>query len=313
EGHGDHVKSVCLSADGRWALSGSWDNTLRLWEMATGKCVRTFNGHTNWIESVSLSADGRWALSASSDKTLKLWDVATGQCVRTVKWHRDDSSNVCLSPDGHCALFWSWDKRLRLWQVATGKCVQTFKGHEGRASSGCVSADGRWALSGGSEMGGSDNTVRLWDVATGERLRTFEGHTGGVTSVCLSADGRWVLSGSEDKTVRLWELDWELEAVEPADWDEDARPYAENFLTLCTPYAGVLPKDREPSEEEIQAALTRRGRPDKARVDKSFNWLLHTLGCAGYGWLRPEGVRRKLDEIAANWDGPPPLDARNTE
>jgi hypothetical protein len=126
-----------------------------------------------------------------------------------------------------------------------------------------------------------------------------------VNSVSLSSDGRWALSGSDDKTLRLWELDWEYEFPGWAEWDEGARPHLVNFLTLHTAYAAVLPEGRKPSKEEIVAALTRRGTPEWTEED--FRGLLDTLGCAGYGWLKPEGVRRELEKMAREWQGPPPL------
>ena len=64
-----------------------------------------------------------------------------------------------------------------------------------------------------------------------------------------------------------------------------------------TPHVGTLPKDRDPTEEEITLALTRRGVPRWTEED--FKGLLYTLSCAGYGWLRPEGVRRELDKMAS--------------
>jgi hypothetical protein len=137
--------------------------------------------------------------------------------------------------------------------------------------------------------------MRLWEVSTGRCLRSFEGHTDWVTSVSLSADGRYALSGGLDGTLRLWELDWELEAHDPTDWDEAARPFLEIFLTQHTPYAGILPTDREPSEEEIQQALTRSGRA--TWIEEDFQGLIRQLQYAGLGWLRPEGVRRKLEEM----------------
>jgi hypothetical protein len=70
-----------------------------------------------------------------------------------------------------------------------------------------------------------------------------------------------------------------------------------------------LPAEGTPSEEQIQLALTRRGKP--IWTDDDFKQLLHTLACAGYGWLRPEGVRKKLEEMTANWQGPPPLPWEN--
>jgi len=97
--------------------------------------------------------------------------------------------------------------------------------------------------------------------------------------------------------LHLRELDWELEARDAADWDEGARPHLETFLTLHTPYASDDPTTPE--------GLTRRGRP--AWTEEDFQDLIRDLQHAGYGWLRPEGVKRELEKMAANWEGPPPL------
>jgi hypothetical protein len=194
----------------------------------------------------------------------------------------------------------SYDDTLRLWDVNTGDCLRTFEGHTNAVTSVNLSGDGRYVLS-----GSDDKTLRLWDVETGECLRTFEGHTGNVTSVCLSSDSCYALSGSYDKTIRLWQLDWELEAHDPADWDEGARPCLGTFLTLHTPYAASLPQDHNPTEEEIRLALTRRGQP--SWTEKDFQDLIRQLQYAGYGWLRPEGVRKELEKRAKDWNSPLPL------
>jgi len=172
----------------------------------------------------------------------------------------------------------------------------------------CLSLDGRYALS-----GGMDWTLKLWEASSGQCLRTFCGHLDAVTAVAFSADGRYAVAGSTDRTIKLWILDWELADKQPADWDERARPYLETFLTMHTPYAIELTMDRRrtipeilhlplsrlfkstPREPEIAEALTRRGKP--RCTEKDFQDLLHLLGCAGYGWLRPEGVRAKLKQI----------------
>ena len=128
------------------------------------------------------------------------------------------------------------------------------------------------------------------------------GHTGVVTSLSMSPDGRYLLSGSHDQTLRVWELEWEYEFPAPADWDDGAAAYLNNFLTLKTPYQAELVEDRANTEEEITRALTRAGSPRWSEED--FQKLLATLRNVGYGWLRPEGVRRKLQEMAAAGQGP---------
>jgi hypothetical protein len=299
EGHSAGITCVSVSPDGRVALSGSYDETLQLWEVATGRYLRIFerDGQKQLVPSVGMSADGRFAISAGSlDKTVPLWEVATGRCLRTFQGHTNIVFFVSLSADGHLALCADLDKTVRLWEVATGRCLRTFQIAFDQLS---LSADGRWILS------TSDGNIQVWEVASGRCLRTFQMDSGVVISASLSTDGRWILSGSLDGPLDLWELDWELESHDPADWDAGAQPYLEIFLTQHVPYAGVLPQGREPSEQEIQQALTRRGRPSWTEQD--FQELIRQLQYAGYGWLRPEGVRNKLEELAASWQGPPLL------
>ena len=197
--HSSDIISVSLSADGKYAVSGSLDHTPKLWKVSTGHCLRIFEGHDGCVSSVDLSADGKYAISGSYDKTLKLWDVSTGQCLYTFKGHSGEVSSVSLSADGNYAISASRDNTLKLWEVSTGHCLRTFEGHNGWVSSVDLSADGKYAIS-----GGKDNTLKLWDVSTGQCLRTFEGYSSEVSSVILSTDGRYAVSGSFDDTLKLW-------------------------------------------------------------------------------------------------------------
>lgn len=120
--------------------------------------------------------------------------------------------------------------------------------------------------------------------------RTFEGHTSFVTSVAISSDGKYALSGSRDETLRLWYLDWDYEFPDETDWDEGARPYLGVFLILHSGGRNWLGRWKRPRW-----------------TDDDFNKLLKELQYRGFGWLRPEGVRKKLEEMSTNWQGPPPL------
>jgi WD40 repeat protein len=310
KGHESTVDAVALSPDRLWAVSGSSDGTLRLWEVGTGRCVRTFErsvkdvSSVTWSEdgrkpesvpphlakivrSVALSADGRLLLSGRLDNTLRLWELATGRCVRTFEGHTAGVFAVAWSADARWALSGSWDKTLRLWEIATGRCVRILQSCDARVTAVALSADGRWAVSGSKD----DSALRLWEVSTGRCVRMCDGHTMQVTAVAWSMDGQRVISGSADRTLRLWELEWECDFPDPQDWAEEARPCLEIFLTLHCPVA--------------EDGFTRIGRP--AWTEDDFRKLLADLKFRGYGWLRPEGVSRQLEKMTAEWKGPPPL------
>jgi len=200
-GHSEGVRSVAIAPDGRTALSGSEDHTLKLWDLNTGRELLTFIGHSGPVRSVAIAPDGHTALSGSQDTTLKLWDLNTGKVLRTFPGHLQDVLSVAIAPDGRTALSGSADQTLKLWNLNTGEVLRTFPGHSEFIYSVAIAPDGRTALS-----GSADKTLKLWDLNTGEVLRTFPGHSQVVISVAMAPDGRTALSGSWDHTLKLWDL-----------------------------------------------------------------------------------------------------------
>ena len=190
-GHTYDIFSVAFSPDGRYALLGSGDKIPKLWDIATGKELRTFRGHTSYsaffedkevptfVHSVAFSPDGRYGLSGGSN-TLKLWDITTGKEIRTFKGHTAFVSSVAFSPDGKMSCQGSGDNSARVWDIATGKEIRTFKGHTGWLALLHFRLTGRYALSSGGK------TLRLWDITTGSEIRTFA--SGSVSSVAFSPD-----------------------------------------------------------------------------------------------------------------------------
>ena len=151
EGHTNWVTDCALSADGRLALSASWDRTLRLWDTETGEARAVLEGHTDWVWGCALSADGRLALSASDDQTVPLWDTETGEVCAVLEGHTRGVQGCALSADGRLALSDSDDQTLRLWDTETGECLVEMA-LDG-VSSATLGADGLVVLAGDTNGG----------------------------------------------------------------------------------------------------------------------------------------------------------------
>ncbi|KAI5116831.1 hypothetical protein M0805_008567 [Coniferiporia weirii] len=201
---GSAVSCVAYSPNGRHIVSGSEDNTLRIWDAWTGSPVgKALTGHSKSVWSVAYSPDGRHIVSGSSDNTLRIWDAQTGSTLgEPLTGHSNWVCSAAYSPDGRYIVSGSWDNTLRIWDAQTGSSVgEPIKAHSGIVWSVAYSPDGRHIVS-----DSDDNTLRIWNAQTGSPVGgTLTGHSGSVDCVAYSPDGRHVVSGSEDCTLRIWD------------------------------------------------------------------------------------------------------------
>lgn len=199
--HTEQINSLAFCPNGKIFVSGSSDNTLRLWDADSGRCINLFRGHTGAIFSVVFSYDCKFILSGSEDNTLRLWDVASGKCIRSFSGHTSAIYSIAFSHDDSLILSGSKDRTLKVWDTLSGRCIQSFLGHQGAIYSVAFSRDNKFLLS-----GSWDNTLRLWDTSSGVCIESFCGHGSAVTSVIFSIDNCHIISGSWDKTFLVWNI-----------------------------------------------------------------------------------------------------------
>jgi guanine nucleotide-binding protein subunit beta-2-like 1 protein len=202
-GHSHYVQDVAISSDGQFALSGSWDGTLRLWDLNTGATTRRFVGHTKDVLSVAFSADNRQIVSGSRDKTINLWNTL-GQCKYTITedGHKEWVSCVRFSPNLNTPLIVSagWDKVVKVWNLNHCKLRTNLMGHTGYVNSVTVSPDGSLCAS-----GGKDGTAMLWDLNEGRHLSSLD--AGDIIHALVFSPIRYWLCAATASTIKIWDLE----------------------------------------------------------------------------------------------------------
>lgn len=202
-GHNHFVQDVVLSSDGQFALSASWDKTLRLWDLNTGKTTRRFVGHTSDVLSVSFSADNRQIVSGSRDKKIKLWNTL-GDCKYTIveDGHTEWVSCVRFSPNANNPVIVSggWDKYVKVWSLTNCKLRTNHIGHQGYVNTVTVSPDGSLCAS-----GGKDGVTMLWDL--NERKHLYSLDAGDIINALVFSPNRYWLCAASGSTIKIWDLE----------------------------------------------------------------------------------------------------------
>ncbi|MEG4006426.1 protein kinase [Microcoleus sp. Pol11C1] len=199
--HSDAVGSVAFSPDGLMLASGSKDKTIQIWDLATGKSIRTFPGDSSTIWSVAFDSSGTKLATGTGFWRVMLWDLKTGQVIRSLD-HTASVWSVALSPNGQLVASGSGDKTTKISDAATGRLIQSFPDHTDFVYSVAFTPDGKSLVS-----ASKDKKITVVDVATGALLKTIEGHGDPVRSIAVSPDGKTIVSGSYDESIKIWNIE----------------------------------------------------------------------------------------------------------
>ncbi|MDB9449523.1 WD40 repeat domain-containing protein [Dolichospermum circinale] len=216
KGHSSSVYAIAVTPDGKTVISGSADDTIKIWDLGTGTEKFTLEGHSNSVNAIAVTPDGKTVISGSRDNTIKIWDLGTGQEKFTLEGHSDWVNAIAVTPDGKTVISGSYDKTIKIWDVETGTEKFTLEGHSSSVKAIALTSDGKTVIS-----GSSDNTIKIWDITqqkTGffdfiheripSRLKfTLKGHSDSVKAIAVTPDGKTVISGSYDKTIKIWDVE----------------------------------------------------------------------------------------------------------
>ena len=202
EGHSGNVIAVGIMPDARMVISESWDETLRIWDIQTGECLRILECHPSSDNgnAVSITPDGRLVVSGYQFG-IRVWNLQTDECQHILKGHASQVKAVCITPDGRRAVSGDTSGNLRVWNLQTAECQRILEGHSGKVSALCITPNGRLVIS-----GDPSGMLRVWDLQTDECQHILKGHASPVEAVCITPDGRRAVSGDTSGNLLVWDL-----------------------------------------------------------------------------------------------------------
>lgn len=240
-GHTGDLTSAVFSPTGKHILTGSYDDTARIWDTETGQLLYTLQGHTDSVTSAVFSPDGKRILTGSNDDTARIWSAETGQPLNILQGHTGYILSASFNRSGDIIATASVDGSVRIWNSKFGQLLHVIQAHTSPVLSATFSLDSHRIVTVSSDRsacvwdtqtaqmlyclqdhgisivsaifssdglhivtGSFDNTPRIWEARTGKLLYKLEGHTNSAPSVCFSPDGQYIVTGSTDKTARIW-------------------------------------------------------------------------------------------------------------
>lgn len=198
------VDSMLITSDGRILMTGSTDNTVKLWSMPEAQSVGTFlNGKKEAVHGgpMAMASDGKILASATNKYSSRLWSVPDGRLLATLEGHTNFLRASVISPDNKLIATGGQDNTIKLWSIPDGRLLNTLQGHSNYVNTLAITPNGNTLVS-----GSSDSTINLWSLPDGRLIKSLRGHDGNVHAVAITPDGQMLISASLDMRIKLWSL-----------------------------------------------------------------------------------------------------------
>lgn len=253
-GHYAAIKAVAFTPDGKYLLTGSRDKSIKLWDVTSGRELRSYLGHSATINDIDVSDDGKHFVSSSADMTAILWEISTGKLIKRFKGHKDMMTSVDLSKNGKLLVTAGHDWKAILWDVSSGDTLRTFKVNPDKGLGYGINA-GFSADDSMIAFGGDNRTTTIYDVQSGnlvQELKPGEGWCGGcATFIDYSDDGQWLITASNKgdfvlrnsqngQIIKTFATDQSYEAVDLSADGKMAFMLTEDTLKVFTNPEGIL-------------------------------------------------------------------------
>ncbi|KAK0763420.1 hypothetical protein N5P37_002797 [Trichoderma harzianum] len=198
------VEAVAFSHDSKLIISGSSDNTLKMWDASTGRALKSLTGHNATIYAVAFSHNDDLMISGSGDGVVILWNLVEGTS-NVLETHTGIIGSVAFSENSLYFYTSSQDGTVRSWSSTSGQCQQILRGHRGPVSSVAISPTSPTSPT-FIASGSLDETVKIWEADTGICRQTFASKGAGVRAIAFSHDANFVVSGLSDGTLKIWDM-----------------------------------------------------------------------------------------------------------
>ncbi|HET8911947.1 MAG TPA: serine/threonine-protein kinase, partial [Ktedonobacteraceae bacterium] len=204
-GHGGLVEALAWSPNGQRIASGSWDNTILIWDNLLGNTILTFKAH-HIVFSLDWSPEDNTLVSGGYDGTVQIWNTSPNHKLfssrrqSVYRGHQGAVYAVACSPAGGVIASAGLDKTVQIWSPTQLSKILSYHEHKGAIFALAWSPDGKKIAS-----GGEDHTVHVWNANSGQGLLNFQKHTSAIKTLAWSPDARYIASGSPDKSIHVWE------------------------------------------------------------------------------------------------------------